>query len=221
MRARGRVLGVLSVIGEAGQAFEVEEVALLASIADEVGVAVENAQLYEAERRQRRQANTLLQVVSVVGSTLQLNEVLARILDQLQRVVDYDSASVQLLGEGGLKIIAARGFDNIRQVLGVTFSPSETPNYQVIAQREPLTLADAPQLYPIFHNPPFEHIRSWLGVPLRVQEQIIGIIAVDRQKSDGYTEEEVRLTTAFADQAALALENARLYQQAEQLAVME
>lgn len=221
MRARGRVLGVLSVIGEAGQIFEVEEVALLASIADEVGVAVENSQLYEAERRQRRQADTLLQVASVVGSTLDLNEVLARILDQLRRVVEYDSASVQLLEEDGLKTIAAHGFANVQQVLGVIFSPGEAPHYEVIAEGKPLTLADAPQRYPVFHRPPFSHIHSWLGVPLRAQERIIGIIAVDRQQPGGYTEEEARLTTAFADQAALALENARLYQQAEQLAVME
>jgi signal transduction histidine kinase len=58
-------------------------------------------------------------------------------------------------------------------------------------------------------------------VPLQVQERIVGIITVERQQPGGYTDEEVRLTTAFAGQAALALENARLYQQAEQLAVME
>jgi GAF domain-containing protein len=78
-------------MGEAGRQFAVEEVALLASIADEVGVAVENAQLYEAERIQRHQADTLLQVASVVSSTLELNEVLARILDQLRRVVTYSN----------------------------------------------------------------------------------------------------------------------------------
>lgn len=221
IRSRGRVLGVLSVMGEAGQQFDPEEVTLLASIAGEVGVAVENAQLYQAERVQRHQADTLLQVASVVGSTLELNEVLARILDQLRRVVDYDSASVQLLEEGGLQVIAARGFARGQQVLGLTFSPNEAPNYKVVAESRPLNLADAPQLYPIFRQPPFSHVRSWLGAPLRVQERIIGIIAVDRHQPGGFTGDEVRLTTAFADQAALALENARLYQQAEQLAVME
>ncbi|MCL4302209.1 MAG: GAF domain-containing protein [Anaerolineae bacterium] len=221
MRSRGRVLGVLGVIGAAGRQFEMEEVALLASIADEVGVAVENAQLYEAERIQRHQADTLLQVASVVSSTLELNEVLARILDQLRRVVNYDSASVQLLEEGQLHVIAARGFADLQQVLGMTFAPHEVPYYRVVAEGQALNLADAPKLYPSLHRTPFSHIRSWLGVPLQVQERMIGIIAVDRQLPGGFAEEEVRLTTAFADQAALALENARLYQQAEQLAVME
>jgi PAS domain S-box-containing protein len=221
MRSRGRVLGALGVIGAAGRQFEMEEVALLASIADEVGVAVENAQLYEAEHIQRHQADTLLQVASVVSSTLELNEVLARILDQLRRVVNYDSASVQLLEEGQLHVIAARGFADLKQVLGLTFAPHEAPYYNVMAEGQALNVADAPQRYPGFRLSPFSHIHSWLGVPLRVQERMIGIIAVDRQQPGGFAEAEVRLTTAFADQAALALENARLYQQAEQLAVME
>jgi signal transduction histidine kinase len=221
MRARGRVLGILSVMGETGRQFEVEEVALLASIADEIGVAVENAQLYEAERAQRHQADTLLQVASVVSSTLDLNEVLARILDQLRRVVGYDSASVQLLEEGGLQLIAARGFADKQPILGAIFAPDEVPHYRVVAEGQPLNLADAPALYPAFHRPPFNHIRSWLGAPLRIQERIIGMIAMNRQEPGGFSEEEARLATAFADQAALALENARLYQQTEQLAVME
>ncbi len=221
MRARGHVLGVLSLIGPAGHHFDGEAVTLLASIADQVGAAVENAQLFEAERRQRRQADTLLQVTSVVGSTLDLEEVLARILGQLGRVVSYDSASVQLLEHDKLQIIAARGFADPAEVLGATFALTEPPQSQVVAAGKALNLPDAPALYPRFRRPPFSHIRSWLGAPLRVQERIIGIIAIDRQQPGGYDEEEVRLTTAFADQAALALENARLYQQAEQLAVME
>ena len=177
--------------------------------------------LFDAERVRRRQADTLLQVASVVGSTLELDEVLVRILDQLRRVVDYDSASVQLLHDGILQVIAARGFADAEQILGVTFPVSQTPNYQVVTEGRPLNLADISKGHPAFRLPPFDHIRSWLGVPLRVQEQIIGIITVDRRQAGGYSEEEVRLTTAFADQAALGLGNARLYQQAEQLAVME
>lgn len=221
IRARGRVLGVLSVVGEEGRQFKAEEVALLASIADEVGVAVENARLYEAERVQRCQADTLLQVASVVGSTLELDEVLDRILDQLRQVVGYDSASVQLLQGGGLRVIAASGFADVKQVLGTTFPLSEAfPNQKVVEEGRPLNLADAPELHTVFRQPPYSHIRSWLGVPLRVQERIIGMITLDCQQPGRYREEEVRLATAFADLAALALENARLYQQAEQLAVM-
>jgi len=221
MRARGRVLGVLSVVGRAGQQFSVEEVSLLSSIADEVGVAVENARLFDAERERRRQADTLLQAASVVTSTLELDELLTRILDQLRRVVSYDSASIQLLKGEGLQVIAVHGFSAPEQVLNITFSPQERlPNWTVVQEGRSLNLADVPALYPEFRQPTSRPIRSWLGVPLRVQERCIGMITVDREQSGGYTEEEVRLASAFADLAALALENARLYRQAEQLAVV-
>jgi signal transduction histidine kinase len=221
MRARGRVLGVLSVVGRAGQQFSVEEVSLLSSIADEVGVAVENARLFDAERERRRQADTLLQAASVVTSTLELDELLTRILDQLQRVVNYDSASVQLLEGEGLQVIAVHGFSDPEQVLDITFSPQERlPNWIVVDEGRSLNLADVPALYPEFRQPTGRLIQSWLGVPLRVQERCIGMITVDREQPGGYTEEEVRLASAFADLAALALENARLYRHAEQLAVV-
>jgi signal transduction histidine kinase len=221
MRARGRVLGVLSVVGPAGWQFSVEEVSLLSSIADEVGGVVENARLFDAERERRRQADTLLQAASVVTSTLELDDLLTRILDQLRRVVDYDSASVQLLKGEELQVIAVHGFSDPKQALDVTFSPQERlPNWIIVHEGRSLNLADAPALYPEFRQPTSRPIRSWLGVPLRVQERCIGMITVDREQPGGYTEEEVRLASAFADLAALALENARLYQQAEQLAVM-
>jgi signal transduction histidine kinase/predicted hydrocarbon binding protein len=221
MRARSRVLGVLSVVGPTGQQFSVEEVSLLSSIADEVGVAVENARLFDAERERRRQTDTLLQAASVVTSTLELDELLTRILDQLRRVVSYDSASVQLLKGEGLQVIAVHGFSAPEQVLDITFSPQERlPNWTVVHEGRSLNLADVPALYPEFRQPTDCPIRSWLGVPLRVQERCIGMITVDREQPGGYTEEEVRLASAFADLAALSLENARLYQQAEQLAVV-
>jgi len=221
MQARGRVLGVLSLLGQVGQQFNEDTVALLDSIADQIGGAAENALLYESERVRRRQADTLLQVTSVVGSTLDLDEVLARILDQLHRVVEYDSALVQLLQEGRLQVIAARGFANVQQLLGMDLSLTETPNHKVVMSGQPLNVRDAPAQYPVLRRPPFHQVRSWLGVPLRVQERVIGMISVGRRQPGGFAEEQVRLTNAFADQAALALENARLYQQAEQLAVME
>lgn len=90
----------------------------------------------------------------MVTSTLKLDELLTRMLDQLRRVVDYDSASVQLLKGEGLQVIAVHGFSAPEQVLDITFSPQERlPNWIVIHQGRPLNLADAPALYPEFRQP--------------------------------------------------------------------
>lgn len=173
-----------------------------------------------AERTQ--ELSTLLQMASVVGSTLKLDEVLDHILDQLQRVVRYDSASVQVLQEGRLSVIAGRGFDQPEQILGLTFPLDDKfPNGLVIEEKSVLNLPDAPARYALFRQPPYERIRSWLGVPLLVQERVVGMIALDRFQPGGFAVEEVRMAVAFAGQAALALENARLYAQAEQVAILE
>lgn len=169
-----------------------------------------------------RELSSLLLMTSVVGSTLNRDEVLDRILDQLQRVVRYDSASVQELQGEQLAVIAGRGFAQPNQWVGLVFAlDGETPNGQVITGQTVLNLADAPALYGSFRQPPHSHIRSWLGVPLRVQERIVGMITLDRVEPGGFAAQEVRMAVAFADQAALALENARLYAQVEQVAVLE
>jgi signal transduction histidine kinase len=119
-------------------------------------------------------------------------------------------------------VIAGRGFDQPDRVVGMSFPLNdEFPNRQVIEERMVLNLTDAPAHCASFRQPPHAGIRSWLGVPLRVQDRIVGMITLDRLQPGGYADEEVRIVVAFADQAALALENARLYRQAEQMAVLE
>ncbi|HIC92939.1 MAG TPA: GAF domain-containing protein, partial [Anaerolineae bacterium] len=192
------------------------------TLADQIAVAIENARLYESERERRRIADTLREVAEVVGSTLQLKEVLDLILDQLHRVVPYDSASVQLLARDRLEVIAARGFERPEEVLGVSFPlDDEHPNEAVIRGGQPLILPDAQAAYPVFRQKPYAHIRSWLGVPLMVKERAIGMITLDRREPWAFGEEDVQLALAFANQAALAIENARLYEQAQQAATLE
>jgi signal transduction histidine kinase len=185
-------------------------------------VAIENARLYHEEQIRRLQADTLLRAAAVVSSTLEVDEVLDRILDQLQKVVAYDSASVQLLQGGNLQVIAGRGFPVLEEVLGKTFPIDNAfPNHHILEENLPLNLANVQDYYPVFRDPPYGHIRGWLGVPLSVQDRTIGMITLDRSDEGGFNDEEVRLATAFADLAALALDNARLFSRAEQAAVLE
>jgi GAF domain-containing protein len=92
-----------------------------AGIADQLGVGLQNVELYEAEYRRRQQAETLREVSFAVSSSLNLNEVLERILDQLGRVIKYDSAAIHLIEGKRRRIIAGRGFPNSKKVVGLTF----------------------------------------------------------------------------------------------------
>ena len=127
--------------------------------------------------------------------------------------------------EDSLEVVAARGFDHPNQVVGRRFSiPSDNPNSTVVLERKPVILEDAPRVDFAFQEPPFTHIRSWLGVPLIVRDKVIGMLSVDSAKSAYFNQENIRLVTSFADQAAIAIDNAELYQQvhkrAEELGIL-
>jgi diguanylate cyclase (GGDEF)-like protein len=91
----------------------------------------------------------------------------------------------------------------------------------VLDRRAPLILKDAQANYEAFREPPNDHIRGWLGVPLIFQDRIIGLIALDSNEPDRFTENHARLASAFASQVAAALENARLYEETRRLSITD
>ncbi len=216
--SRGQVIGVLDVQSVQEAAFTEEDVAALQTMADQLANAIENARLYTAELRRRQEAETLYRATQALATTLDLHKVLDSILSELQKVIPYDSASVQLLRDDRrLEIIGGRGFPNLDELLGLTFDlvEGDNPNRKVVRQRAPVIVDDAPQVYSEFHKEPHAAagIRSWLGVPLLFGERLIGMLALDKREPGFYTPEHARLVTAFATQAAIVIENTRLYEE--------
>ena len=215
IRVGDRVLGVLDLNSDRLNAFDEQDLFVTQSLADQLALGLENARLFASEARRRREAETLQMATQALSATLDLHKVLESILEELQRVVPYDSTSVQQLREGALEIIAGRGFANPEQILGMRFDlvADDTPNQEVILRRTPVIVDDAPTQYSGFQREPHARtpIRSWLGVPLLFGDQLIGMIALDKREPSFYTQEHARLAMAFAAQAAIAIENARLF----------
>jgi two-component system phosphate regulon sensor histidine kinase PhoR len=185
----------------------------------------EHKRVEEEIQRRALEQETLREASLALTTTLDRGEVIDRILAQLREVVPYDTASVQLLRENCLEIVGGRGFPNLEELLGVIFDPSreDNPNREVIRTRAPFIVEDAPTIYEEFLRDPHAAagIRSWLGVPMVMGERLIGMFALDKSEPGFYTQEHARLAEAFAAQAAIAIENARLHQKvldhAEQL----
>jgi serine phosphatase RsbU (regulator of sigma subunit)/PAS domain-containing protein len=184
------------------------------AMADQLGVGLQNVELFEAEYRRREQAETLREVSAIVSSSLNLNEVLEAILDQLGRVIKYDSAAIQLIAGNYRRIIAGRGFPNPEEVIGKTFPMSDKnePGVIAIGARQPLVYGNITDIYTSFRDPVPSEIKSWMGVPLVARDRVIGLISIDHVISNAYSDEDVQLAVAFANQAAIAIENARLYE---------
>ncbi|MFW6249673.1 MAG: sensor histidine kinase [Alkalispirochaetaceae bacterium] len=146
-----------------------------------------------------------------------------KILDFLGRTIDLVSASVQLLVEDRLKIVAFRGFLEDEVVKKLSF-PLENPfpNARVVLERQSIALADIREAFPHFSEEPEKyqsgHIRSWLGVPMMLGDRVVGVITVDRAEVRPFSEEEVQLVTTFAAHVAAAINNAQLYRDLARLA---
>jgi diguanylate cyclase (GGDEF)-like protein/PAS domain S-box-containing protein len=214
-----QVIGLVELDeSEREREFTAAEIRLCQALADQVAMAIQNARLYEAEQRRRRDAEALRETALALTSALDRNRVVERILTQLQEVVPYDSASVQLLRKDELVLIGGRGFPNLEELLGVSFPvDADNPNREVMYTLSPFIVNDAPLLYEAFTRQPFAAmgIRSWLGVPMLIGERTVGMITLDKCQPGFYTQEHARLAQAFAAQAAIAIENARLFEEVE------
>jgi diguanylate cyclase (GGDEF)-like protein len=155
-------------------------------------------------------------------TTLEQDQAIERILEELNQVVPYDSASVLLTHGLDMEIVGARGFENPNDILNLRFAlTEETPNKVVFETRKPYVLDDAQEKYSAFTKPPHNHIHGWMGIPLLLRDRLIGMLALDSQQPGRFNEDHARLASAFADQVVIALENARLFEETRRLAITD
>ncbi|MEW6404339.1 MAG: diguanylate cyclase, partial [Chloroflexota bacterium] len=222
MKAGETRLGAIMLSFDSPHRFALDEIEISEQAAGLIALALEKFQAVEHARRRAEEAERLRKAGAVITETLEAEEAIRRILEQLAQVIPYDSASVQLLDGNELVIVGGHGWEDEKDVRGMRFPiPGDNPNTEVIESGKPLILAEAEKLYPAFHNPPHSHIRSWLGVPLIARHRTIGLLAIDSSKPNHFTPENVDSVTAFADQVAIALENARLFKETQTQAITD
>jgi PAS domain S-box-containing protein len=240
LRYQDRVLGTMTAINcPEERDFTEEDVELVMAMASQAAVAIENSRIYhelqsahaelerrveertaelaranQAEARRRREAETLCEVAAVINTVIDRSAVLGFILDQLARVVAYDSASVMLASGETLDIVAQRGFRPQGQFRRSI--PLETLLHvrEVLEQCHPVIIPDTGSDSRWRIWPETDYIRCWLGVPLVVRENVIGLLNLDRMQPGFYTVHDAEVAMAFASHAAIAIENARLLDRA-------
>jgi signal transduction histidine kinase len=178
-----------------------------------------------------RELLTLLDISKAISSTLELDALLELILDQLKVVADYAGASIGTISDGLYEIVASRGPDRQTQpdsVVGLRLPVLEAGVIrETLSRKEAVIIVDVRDdsvparefraaLGDHFALPPYSHIRSSLLAPLVAHDQVIGLISLSTREPGYYTARHARLVEAIAGQAALAIENARLYAQARE-----
>ena len=208
--------GALSIIMGEVREFTPDEVAIVQDLCNLLAVAIQNRMLLEAEQQARQREATLREVATNLSFSLNLDEFLDRVLSSLNQVIQCDSSSIVLI-EGGKPLLVAQRPQ--LHVPGEWFEAILTRNPDsmswVLRTGRPRLINDTTSVETWVFVPGAESVRSWVGVPLLIKGTCIGALTLDRDEVGSFTSQDVDLAMAFATQAAVAIENARLFAQVQ------
>ena len=174
----------------------------------------------EAERERRVEAETIKDVLEAINRQARLEDTIEEVLKQLARIVTFDSCSLALAEdtEGRFKIIAARGFPDPAKVIGVTFR--DPVSDAIRENRWPMPLTDVRTDDRFVKVEGRESTRSWAGIPLLVEGEVIGLLSLDRYRVDPFGEEDLHRAKAVVFSAAAAIRKAQLLEQIRRYAAL-
>lgn len=221
LSVRGQLIGILTVDNRSANSYDGDTAETVMAFASQAAIAIENTRLFEAERSARERAEALREAAQVVGSTLSLGQVINGVLEQLARVLPHDASCVILMEDGLAHVRPGRGYENFidtSDLENIVFDSSAETIQYVFEHAKPLMIPDTSVEPGWITTPLSQFTRSWLGVPLRVRDQVIGLFSLDRMQVGGFSDEEISLAQVFATHTAAAIENARLYETAEKRA---
>jgi len=159
-----------------------------------------------------KESETLRASLASIVTIFDLKEVLERILDQIKVVIPYDTASVWQVDEEWQTLLISRDLPPVVKLDGLKFRIDEDNSSRpIILGEKPYVLNNNVQKELMDFMGPHSYINSWLAVPLKTKGKIIGLIALDGRSKDQFNEHHADLAVTFADQVAIALENARLF----------
>jgi PAS domain S-box-containing protein len=205
---------------------------MLAVLRD-VSERVKAYELLEQRVRERTgELSTMLQVSRNVASTLELQPLLGLILDQLKTIVEYEDAGLLQVDGDHLQAIGYRGPLPEAAALRLRFRIiREELSWDVIKGHETVVVDDVRSDSPLARKyqhavgdqltSTFGYIRSFMSIPMMLKDRVIGAMTLSHSQPNYFTEEHASIAFAMAQQAAIAIENARLYTQAQEVATLE
>jgi sigma-B regulation protein RsbU (phosphoserine phosphatase) len=210
LRRKGKAIGALNLLSSAVAQFTDLDETMLRQFAAVAAVAIENARLFERERQYGEMLETLAEIGHEVSSILDLDALLTRLAQLTKRVIDYRTFGILLVNAGtnDLEMKLALKYGEQTTVAPVKMGQGLVG--YAAAHREivlvPNVLADRRYVRLV------DDVRSELVIPLLVKDRCIGVIDLESPEPDAFTKSHVEVMTLLAGQAAVALENARLYE---------
>jgi PAS domain S-box-containing protein len=194
-------------------AFSREDLALATSLCQQAALHLENSRLFQASRQRASQLQALTDVSAMITAKLEPGELVASLLDELATIVQYDTGTLWLREGEHMVVAAARGFSDREQRVGLAVAIEDSRLLaEMIHTAQPIVVSNTlfdPRFPKFGEQPP----TSWLGLPLAVGGKVLGVIALESREIGVFSAETVQIATTFASQAAVSLENARLFQE--------
>jgi PAS domain S-box-containing protein len=199
------------------------EIEALKTAASTLGAAFAQQRIRDAEREQRNLAEALSDIAALLNSTLNLDSVLDRILSEIGRVVPHDSATITLADQNADWQVRSQASERGLQEMG-EIQPylDQMPTLRLmVTTREPVIITDTHHSDLWVTRPHLNWVRSYLGAPIQLEGEVIGFIHLNSAHPGFFSSTHAERLEAFTDQAAIAIQNARLYEQAQALAALE
>jgi PAS domain S-box-containing protein len=212
-----QVIGFITLLKAEPDFFTREHAEHLQALAQQAAIALENARSFETERHKSDMAEALRETAAALNSTLKLDEVFDRILSSAAQVVPYDAINIMLLDERGVaSVVRSLGyveFGIADWVRTLNLQVAETHSLLNITRtHQPYRVSDT-QADPLWINfPETSWQRSYIGAPIRLKGKVVGFLNFDSVTPNFFTAEQARRAQTFADQVALAMQNARSYE---------
>ncbi len=216
-----KTIGVLNIESNELNAFDDNSVRILELIADRLGVALYNARLYEEAMENAKEFSVSFDIAKSLISTRELDDVLDKILTSIKNTFGYSNIAIFLIDKtkNQLYIRAAYGYDariqkNLRLKIG------EQGICGKVAARG--TMFYAPDIKNIpYYVEGKKSVRSEAALPLKIRGEVIGVLDIESDEVDGFSERELRMFSVFASQASIAIENARLFDETKALSLTD
>jgi len=211
MRRKGKVIGALNLLNEVEGAFTAQDEALLRQFGAHVAVALENARLFKSERHYVDTLETLAEIGREMSSILDLDALLTRIASLTKRLIDYRTFGILLLDEAT---------NDLEMKLAVRYGKGAESKHVRLGEglvgwaalhKEPVLVADVSQDSRYINL--VDDARSELVIPMLIKDRCLGVFDLESPELDAFTKEHKELLTLLASQAAVAIDNARLYEE--------
>jgi phosphoserine phosphatase RsbU/P len=207
---KSRPIGALNILSKNHDQFTATDVAIVRQFGVHVAVALANARLFERERQDAEAFETLAEIGREVASILDLDELFARIAQLTKRVIDYRTFGILLLNPAGeLEMKLAVHYGEKVEVPRVALGDGLV-GYAAL-HKEPVLVGDVSKDPRYINVVP--DVRSELAIPLLLKDRCIGVVDLESPELDAFSKRDVEILTLLASQAAVAIENARLYEE--------